>query len=420
MPPPATPNRGPLAALAETRRALLRARDLDQMLAEACQVAVDVGGMRMAWIGLLDDDPRQVRVAAAAGHVGTYLDGLRIVPADPVLGAGPTGTCIARGVPVVSDDVADDPDMQPWRALALAHGYRSSAALPLRTDDRVVGTLNVYAARTGAIDADHLNVLTALAGDIVIAAERLELVDQLQQAKASLASELEAEQRLVVEMRRLNDLRDAFLSGISHELRTPMTAIRGFAETLRHHEREFDERRRDDLLDRIRANAVRLEALVDDLLDVDRFNRGVSSLTRRPVHVLRLAHEVLAHLPTPGRTLHVGGEECQAQLDTPKVERILDALVSNAVHHTPPGSRIWVWVAPMDGGVQLVVEDDGPGIPPDLQEAVLEPFTRGADPHRGIGIGLTLAAQFTTMHGGTIRLRERDEGGTRVEVVLRG
>ncbi len=88
--PPAA-DRGPLAALAEVRRALLHTQDRDAMLGEACRLAVEVAGVRMAWVGLVEGDGRVVRVAGTAGAVGTYLDDLRIELEDPVLGRGAHG-----------------------------------------------------------------------------------------------------------------------------------------------------------------------------------------------------------------------------------------------------------------------------------------------------------------------------------------
>ncbi len=283
----------------------------------------------------------------------------------------------------------------------------------------MLGALSVYADHPGALAPELLQALTALSDDIVVALDRLALVEQLQEAREALAHELADEQQLTRELRRLSDERDAFLSGISHELRTPLTAIHGFTETLQQHQRELEPEHRDRLLARIDANVHRLDELIDDLLDLDRFHRGTATLTRRPERLLRLVHAVLERLPVPGHTLHVQGTEVELPVDAARIERIVDALVANAVHHTPAGTTIWVDVHPTEEGAMLVVEDDGPGVPVQLREAVVRPFARGEDPvARGVGIGLSLAAQSAALHGGQMRLTERPGGGARVEVTL--
>ena len=419
-PSPTTADRGPLPAVAEVRRALLHIRDREAMLTEACRIAVEVAGVRMAWVGLLDAATRSVDVAGWSGAVGTYLDEVQIEPDDPVLGAGPTGRCMRDGVMVVSEDIAADEAMAPWRERALAHGFATSAALPLRAGETTLGALCVYADRPHALGPELLRALTALADDIAVTLDRLALLEQLEQAREALSHELAGEQERTRELRRLHDERERFLSGISHELRTPLTAIHGFTETLLEHQRSLDADHRDRLLARIAANVHRLEELIDDLLDLDRFRRGTVTVTRRPERLLRLVHAVLEGLTVPDRALHVQGTEVELPVDAARIERIVDALVANAVQHTPAGTTIWVDVRPTDDGALLVVEDDGPGVPVQLREAVVQPFARGADPvARGVGIGLSLAAQSAALHGGEMRLTERPGGGARIEVTLR-
>jgi signal transduction histidine kinase len=108
-------------------------------------------------------------------------------------------------------------------------------------------------------------------------------------------------------------------------------------------------------------------------------------------------------------------------IDPPKLERIVENLVANAVRHTPPTSRIWVRLEPVEEGALLSVEDDGPGVPVELRDAVFEPFRQGptATPHSpGTGIGLSLVARFAELHGGRAWVDERPGGGAAFHVLL--
>ena len=110
-----------------------------------------------------------------------------------------------------------------------------------------------------------------------------------------------------------------------------------------------------------------------------------------------------------------------AAVDVPKVERIVENLLVNAAKHTPPATRVWVRVRREGEGVLIVVEDEGPGVPEELRQAVFEPFLQGRqlDPNRpGTGIGLSLVARFAGLHGGKVWVEERPGGGSSFKVFL--
>lgn len=405
--------------LAEARRVLLHGDDRTAMLRAACNVAVEVTGLRMAWIGLMEPDTPAVVLVAHAGQVDAYLDDLMIVPDDPVLGAGPTGTAIRTGAVVFCDDIATDPRVAPWRDQALVMGYRASAALPVRVAGEVVGALNVYAGEPGAMSGSTVPLLEELCVDIGAALERLALVAQLEEARSHLQQDLLDQQQLTRELRRVDELKNAFLSAVSHELRTPLTSLAGFARTLREHEDDLRQAERHQLLDRLLVNADRLRVLIDDLLDLDRLARGAFVPHRRRESLFQVARAVVEDLATADHLLVLEGDDVEAWVDRAKVERILEHLVVNAQQHTPHGTTCWVRVCDQDGGVALVVEDDGPGVPSELRHSVLQTFRQGADvPVRGAGIGLTLVLRLAEVHGGTVDVTERPGGGTRVTVWL--
>jgi signal transduction histidine kinase len=147
----------------------------------------------------------------------------------------------------------------------------------------------------------------------------------------------------------------------------------------------------------------------------------VVKVDRAPIDVAALVRSAVAEAGVaPGRVIEVHAEPLIADIDGPKVERILENLLLNAVKHTPEGSGIWVRASRSEEGLLLVVEDDGPGIPTDLREEVFEPFRRGdpEDPSPGSGIGLSLVAEFARLHGGRAWVEDRAGGGASFRVLL--
>jgi len=125
-----------------------------------------------------------------------------------------------------------------------------------------------------------------------------------------------------------------------------------------------------------------------------------------------------------GRFIETEVDDITVSVDAAKVERIIENLLSNAIRHTPEDSRIWVRAHGQDGGVLLVVEDEGGGIPKELHEAVFEPFRQApgssSEHSPGVGIGLSLVRRFAELHGGRAWLEDRPEGGSTFRVFLPG
>lgn len=235
---------------------------------------------------------------------------------------------------------------------------------------------------------------------------------------AALAHEREASEHL----RRTVRAHHAFLTGISHELRTPLTGIVGLARTLEAHDTQVSADERRSLLARLTANANRLGRLLDDLLDLDRLGRGVLELHEQDdVDLADLATAIAAEVGAEHHDVRIDVPHTSLRLDRPKVERIVDNLLRNAVKHTPAGTTIWIDAEARPGDVLLVVEDDGPGLDTDAEE-LFEPFRQGhaasdsANP--GTGVGLSLVREFAAMHGGEAWHESRDPHGSRFCVRL--
>lgn len=155
------------AALSNCNQAIVRCTNEQDLFEKICWTAVEHGGMRMAWMGLLEPHSRTVRSVAAYGTGIEHLPDLRIgVDADDPSGQGPTGIAIRTDQPFWCQDYQGDPITAPWHALGASHGWAASAALPLHRDGAVIGSFNVYAAEVNSFDGQVQNLLLEMASDL--------------------------------------------------------------------------------------------------------------------------------------------------------------------------------------------------------------------------------------------------------------
>lgn len=249
-------------------------------------------------------------------------------------------------------------------------------------------------------------------------------VSERQETERALRVALEREEQAVRELGELDELKTSFLQAVSHELRTPLTTVVGLAATLDGHRHRLHPEQQADLLRRLRRNAERLERLLADLLDIERLSRKDVEAHRQPIDLTALVREVTVQVPSGEHYIDVRGEPVSVPAEPQLIERVVDNLVRNAVRHTPPGSKIAVSVAPLDDGAVLRVDDDGPGVPPELRPRVFDPFVQGVPARNshspGTGIGLSLVARFARLHGGRAWVGTSPLGGASFRVWLPG
>lgn len=253
-------------------------------------------------------------------------------------------------------------------------------------------------------------------GDEVTALARAfnRMADDLQQRAAALSASDKARRQL--------------LADVSHELMTPLTAIRGYTETLSMPDLQLDGETRRRYLDVVNQETYKLEAIIGDLLEVARLEGGGETLNLRAVSVEELFRRIVdRHHPSIQEkhlevTVDVAPEASEVLGDAGRLEQALQNLASNALRHIPDGGALTLRAEADGDRVRIVVQDSGPGIPPEHLPHIFDRFYKTDAARAGTtsGLGLSIVQAIVRRHGGTVRASNAPDGGAIFEIILPG
>ncbi|MBB5371837.1 sensor histidine kinase [Acidocella aromatica] len=260
--------------------------------------------------------------------------------------------------------------------------------VPLHANGKVSGVLG---ARPPAVPPPLAQTLSTLAGQASMAIERARMAMQTARAQAHEDSQ---------------KLRTALLSSLSHDLRTPLTAIRGAAETLEQAGAALDPATRADLLASISQNTALMTKFLANIMDMARVEAGNVTVKRERLRLSELIEAAISRVQGAEYTgVNIAPDASHALADPMLLEQVLVNILENAVKYAPPGSRIAVTVTRQTDKVRIAVADEGVGIPPAELDAVFDSFfraTRGDRVAPGTGLGLSIAKAFTEAMDGRI------------------
>ncbi|MGW8566561.1 DUF4118 domain-containing protein [Isoptericola sp. NPDC055881] len=302
--------------------------------------------------------------------------------------------------------------------LALTFGL-DDVRLEARADERAAWTAVAHAGRAavGPHTAETTEVRVDDTHRLVLAGRALPASDrQAVEAFGSQAAIVLEHHRLreqaaaARELEHAEATRTALLAAVSHDLRTPLTAIRTAVDGLASPDVELDDEDTRALTTTIQESTRRLERLIDNLLDLSRLQTG----SVRPVHRPTSVEEVVLVAVEPWLDrleLDVPEDLPLVETDGGLLERVVANLVSNAVRHSPGGARVRVAASSTPDDVEVRVVDTGPGVPDDRKETMFQPFQRLDDTGSGLGLGLAVADGLARAVGATVTAEDTPGGG---------
>ncbi|OGR63248.1 MAG: hypothetical protein A2X31_11125 [Elusimicrobia bacterium GWB2_63_22] len=306
--------------------------------------------------------------------------------------------------PFITPDAQNDPDV--LTRYAKLWEIHSLMIVPISLHDRIIGVMRVGSRRKDFFTPDQLEFLSIIADELAIIIEMVTLYGNLSKTAQELA--------------QLNKIKDEFLATVSHELKTPLTTIKGFVSVILSGEVGPLNEQQHNFLSVTDQSVNRLSQLISNLLDLSRLNGKVelefqrvdlAELIRSSVSTMLLkARESKVNLSNTAQGLP------QVQADTRWMTQVIDNLIINAIKYAGSGANITVSGTDKGEAVVICVEDNGPGIPPEEQKMVFEKFYRGrnsANQVPGTGLGLAISKSVVEKHGGKIWVESKVGKGSR-------
>ncbi|MEA3308743.1 MAG: GAF domain-containing protein [Chloroflexota bacterium] len=397
-----------LTTFQQIDRQLNATLDYERVMELTLSWAIRITGAELGVMAALqegEDGLRSLRLLATEGYpeeiVGQYT-GDELWPLE----RGLIGRTVILSQPLLVHDVTSDPHY-----VEIVTGMHSQFSIPMRRENRVIGVLGLESADADCFSEEKMDFVTRLVDHAAIAIDNARLFRQVQRA---------------------NDAKTEFIDFVSHELKQPMTSMRGYIDLLKAGVAGPLNAKQTQFLDVARSGVQRMDRLVSDLLAISRIESGRVQLILKlisPDEVTTEAVEAFHQVfEAKNQTLVVGDSDelPPIQGDQGRLVQVLTNLLSNASKYTPAGGRVVVRLerVELEGQtyIRWQVADDGIGMTPEEMGNLFTKFYRADNPEvrkeRGTGLGLAISRSIVEMHGGHVQVESEPEHGSIFSIMI--
>lgn len=395
-----------LRMILECNQALVHIYDERQLIIEICRIINDVGGYRMAWVGFAEsDDARSVRPFAAVGFGEDYVEKIKVSWGENRLGLGPTGTAIRTGKVCLGKDFLTNPNLEPWRKLALEHGFRSSIALPLLSKDGAFGAVTIYASEPDAFNEKQVNLLTDLAEDMAFGITALRAHAERDRVRQELEQRTLQLQALGLQLVHAEQLERRRLAQILHDsLQQLLVGARYNLEVLRRQGSGQDFASAILRLDGLLAECIQISrSLTAELSPPILYEAGLASALRWLGRWFGEIHGLMVRVEAT--------EEIMTEPEDVRFALFLAVreLLFNVVKHAGVQQAQVRLTLLRQQQVRILVSDKGSGF---------DPSTLHSQKTGGGGLGLFSLRERLELLGGSLTVKTAPGCGTRFSIVV--
>lgn len=394
-----------MSALVDMAKQITGKLKLRSVLTITVEILRDLLKARACTITMLSDDKAELVVATAAGISPEYVGQARMK-----VGEGVSGQVVHTGEAVYIADTHSEPDF-----LFFDEVVRSLMVVPLKVRDEVIGTLAIDSDQPQAFDAADVQLLIVAGAQVSVAIANARLFEELERHTDDLVAAYD-------ELKENDRLKDELVQNVSHELRTPLTFVKGYVDLLIEGEMGAINDFQRDSLQIVSDKTDEITRIIGDIVTLQRID--AANLQKEELAMAQLIRTTVAshQLIAQERGLQIvhqipAGMAGLVLADKDRLNQVLNNLIGNAIKFSPDGGTIQVSLHEVEGKVQVVVSDEGIGMPADQVHRIFDRFYQvdGSSRRRfsGTGLGLAIAKRILEAHDGVIWVEsELDKGST--------
>lgn len=320
--------------------------------------------------------------------------------------------------------LTDYMEESPVRRMLLSH--KIGLVMPLRNSERIMGYVLLGEHRSGNYTKRDLNVLIAISSELVIAIQNALSLHEVKELNATLQQRIDVATKELrssnAQLKHLDEVKDEFMSMASHQLRTPLTSVKGYISMVLEGDAGSVTPHQKKLLSEAFGSSERMVGLIGDFLNVSRLQTGKFVIDKAPLDIKALVKQEISVLKMIAGThdmklkLTITDKPLPIEADKSKLQQVVMNFVDNAIYYSPAGSTIAINLDRVGSDMALTVVDTGIGVPEDEQSKLFGKFFRAKNARKqrpdGTGVGLYLARRVISAHGGGIIFSSREGKGS--------
>jgi PAS domain S-box-containing protein len=418
--------------LSETNHAIVRTKDRELLLKEICRVAVEDGGFRLAWVGLLNGSCGNLRVAAASGACG-YLDDIGIGDAGIPRGIWPTAMSLQADTYCICNDFLGSLIARPWQEAGAAHGIASAASIPLKLEGALIGALTLYADEKDFFDQQQTSLLQQMGAEFSFALDNIHRETQRKEVERALYEQTEkrlqtvealrVKEQMLVQQNRQAAMGE-MIGNIAHQWRQPLNTLAlAIQEVQMMHELgECSDEFMKQSAEKSMGLVQHMSQTIDDFrnyfkpdkektcFEVTEVIESTLLLIKDSFKHQRVKIEVVTHQSPV--ICGYRNEFAQSLLNI--LNNARDALTERKIEHP----KVTVTVSGEGNRAVVVLADNAGGIPAEIIDKIFDPYFSTKGPNAGTGLGLFMAKTIVEKNlGGSLTVRNAGDGAEfRIEV----